>query len=79
MMTNNYEINANFELSRITNIENKTIINQNEDIDDFFDLYPIISCLIEQSWEYYLVYFEKPYEFTETKWGGEKMFIDNSV
>ncbi len=67
MMTNNYEINANFELSRITNIENKTIIHQNEDIDDFFDLYPINSCLIEQSLENYLVYLEKPDEFNETK------------
>ena len=75
-MTNNYEINTNLELSRITNIENKTIINQNEDIDDFFDLYQINSCLIEHSLEYYLECLEKPYEFTET---GEKMFIDNSV
>ena len=74
-MTNNYEINTNLEISRITNIANKTIINQNEDIDDFFDLYPINSCLIEQSLENYLVYLENSDEFTET---GEKMFIDNS-
>ncbi len=39
MMTNNNEISTNLEISRITNIEDKTIINQNEDIDDFFDIF----------------------------------------